>query len=211
MTNSTARVTADPKTRRRTQAERSAATREKILRAVSECIVEEGLAHTTAARIAERSGVTWGAAVHQFGDKDSLILAVLEHSIASYAESLHRSLAGGAETPRARVDLVVDETWRAFNEPSARVFMEIMLNGHWLRDEQQKGLREDVLVSVTRELWHDLFAEFGVDPAIIDTARKLTSATLLGMAIQALLGPRRPRFSREIETLKQSVLTMLGL
>jgi hypothetical protein len=53
--------------------------------------------------------------------------------------------------------------------------------------------------------------EFEVHPEVIDTARKLTFATLLGMAIQGMLGSRKPRFSREIETLKQSVLHMLEL
>ncbi|NIV48010.1 MAG: TetR family transcriptional regulator, partial [Gammaproteobacteria bacterium] len=63
-----------------TQAERSALTRETVIQAVVDCIVEEGINAATAARIAERSGVTWGAIVHQFGDKDSLLLAVVERS-----------------------------------------------------------------------------------------------------------------------------------
>ncbi len=197
--------------RRRTQAERSAATRERVIQAVSQCILAEGLANTTAARIAKHSGVTWGAIVHQFGDKDSVILAVLERSIAQYSDGLRQSLASGADSPRERIDLLVDETWRALNVPSAHVFLEIMLNGHLSRNEQQKGRQEEVIVSVTRELWRDLFGKFDVAPKDIETARKLTFATLLGMAIQAMLGPRRPRFTREIETLKQSVSNMLNL
>ena len=43
---------ADVKYRRRTQAERSAGTREKVIQAVIQCIAEEGLPNASAARIA---------------------------------------------------------------------------------------------------------------------------------------------------------------
>ena len=209
--NESRKKTATGRSRRRTQAERSALTREKVIQAVVDCIVEEGIHHTTAARIAERSGVTWGAIVHQFGDKDSLLLAVVERSFDNLSRSLHASLGEGSKTPRERISLLVDETWRRLNAPSFRAFLEIVLNSRIATDRTLKTRQEDIVVTLTRDIWSDLFGEFGVDPGVIDTARKLTFATLLGMAIQGMLGPRKPRFSREIETLKQSVLHMLEL
>jgi AcrR family transcriptional regulator len=197
--------------RRRTQAERSALTREKVMQAVVECIVEEGLQNTTAARIAQRSGVTWGAIVHQFGDKDSLLLAVMERSFEDLFRSLREAAAQGAPSPGERVSLLIDETWKRLNAPPFRAFLEIVLNSRVASDASLKSRQEELIVVLTRSIWSDLFSEFGVAPATIDTARKLTFATLLGLAIQGMMGPRRPRFSRELETLKRSLLHTLGL
>ena len=197
--------------KRRTQAERSALTREKVIQATVDCIVEEGINNATAAHIAERSGVTWGAIVHQFGDKDSLLLAVVEHSFENLSRSLHASLGEDSKTPRERISLLVDETWRRLNAPSFRAFLEIVLNSRIATDRTLKTRQENIVVTLTRDIWSDLFGEFEVQPGVIDTARKLTFATLLGMAIQGMFGPRKPRFSREIATLKQSVLHMLEL
>jgi len=197
--------------RRRTNAERSATTREKVIQAVVDCIAEEGLASTTASRIAERSGVTWGAIVHQFGDKDSLLLAVMRRGFDRMAKSLHEALARGATTPRDRVSLLVDETWKGLNAPSFRAFLEIVLHGRPGGDADWMSRQEDVVVSLTRNIWADLFGDFDLDPGAIDLARKLTFATLLGLAIQGMMGPRRPRFGRELETVKRNALHMLGL
>src|SRR5262249_56876784 len=71
---------------RRTQAERTAATRERILAAVVASIAEQGFQRTTASEIARRAGVTWGAVQHHFGAKEGILDAVLEDSVARLAE-----------------------------------------------------------------------------------------------------------------------------
>ncbi|MBW2313227.1 MAG: TetR family transcriptional regulator [Deltaproteobacteria bacterium] len=55
---------------RRSQAERSAETRTRILAAVIDSIADVGLQRSTAAEIACRAGVTWGAVQHHVGDKE---------------------------------------------------------------------------------------------------------------------------------------------
>jgi AcrR family transcriptional regulator len=197
--------------RRRTQSERSALTRERVLRAVVDCIAEEGLQKTTAARIAERSGVTWGAIVHQFGDKDSVLLAVMERSFENLSKNLLESLAEGPKSPRDRVSLLVDETWKRFTNPSFHAFLEIALHSRSAADGNRKSRQEAVIMSLAERIWSDLLGDLGGDPKTIDTARNLTFAALLGMAIQAMIGPREPRFTRELGALKQNVLRMLDL
>ncbi|MGA8126368.1 MAG: helix-turn-helix domain-containing protein, partial [Mycobacterium sp.] len=55
---------------RRTQAERSAAMRTRLLDATIECLVSYGYAGTTTPRVAERAGVTRGAQIHHFRSKE---------------------------------------------------------------------------------------------------------------------------------------------
>jgi AcrR family transcriptional regulator len=195
---------------RRSQAERSAYTRERVVQAVTDLIADEGIASATASRISSRAGVTWGAIAHQFGDKDSVLLAVAEHGFAQLSRSLTEGLDDGA-APRERMDVLIDETWRRLNTPSSLAFLEIVLNARNLDHGELRSRQEALVVTHTRQIWSDLFGEFDVDEKAIDTARKLTFATLLGMSIQNRLGPHKPRFSHEIETLKRMALNLLGL
>jgi AcrR family transcriptional regulator len=70
---------AAPATTRRTQAERSQATRERLMAATIECLMEEGYAGATTARIESRAGVSRGARLHHFPSKTDLLVAAVEH------------------------------------------------------------------------------------------------------------------------------------
>jgi len=196
---------------RRTQSERSAVTREKVIQAVIDCIVEQGLQNTTAARIVKRSGVTWGAIAHQFGDKDSLLLAVLEYSFELLSRNLMQSFHAETLSPRERVSVLITETWRRLHDPPSRAFLEIVLANRTASDRELKSRQEDMIVMLSTRIWTDLFGEFGIDPETIDAVRKLTFATLLGLSFQSTLGPRAPRFTRELAVLEENVLHTLGL
>jgi AcrR family transcriptional regulator len=66
------------KPERRTQAERSAATRGALLQAARELFAKDGYAATGRESIVERAGVTRGALYHHFADKEGLFRAVFE-------------------------------------------------------------------------------------------------------------------------------------
>jgi AcrR family transcriptional regulator len=63
---------------RRTQAERSAATRGALVKAARELFARDGYSATGREAIVERAGVTRGALYHHFGDKEGLFRAVFE-------------------------------------------------------------------------------------------------------------------------------------
>jgi len=65
-------------TQRRTQGERSGATRRALLSAARALFGEGGFARTGRDQIAERAGVTRGALYHHFGSKELLFRAVVE-------------------------------------------------------------------------------------------------------------------------------------
>ena len=65
-------------TKRRTQAERSEATRAALLEAGRELFAEHGYAAVSTGQIVSRSGLTRGALYHHFGGKRELFKAVFE-------------------------------------------------------------------------------------------------------------------------------------
>jgi AcrR family transcriptional regulator len=67
-----------PLTARRTQAERSEATRAALMQAARELFTTQGYAGTNREEIAAAAGVTRGALYHHFGSKEALFRAVVE-------------------------------------------------------------------------------------------------------------------------------------
>lgn len=64
---------------REPQQDRSRATRRRLLEACVECLAAMGWSATTVAVVAERAGVSRGAAQHHFPTREDLITAALEH------------------------------------------------------------------------------------------------------------------------------------
>jgi AcrR family transcriptional regulator len=71
--------TLEPPRQRRTQEERSAETRKRLLDAAIECLIELGYAATTTAVVAERAGVSRGAQLHHYPTKAELLAAAVDH------------------------------------------------------------------------------------------------------------------------------------
>ena len=65
--------------RRRTQEERSAETRTRLLDAAIECLLKLGYAGTTTTEIATRAKVSRGAQLHHYPTKQELLTAAVEH------------------------------------------------------------------------------------------------------------------------------------
>ena len=89
---------------RRTQAERSAAMRTRLLDATVECLVTYGYAGTTTQRVAELAGVTRGAQVHHFRSKEDLVVAAIEHLAEQRTQAAMREIGPRAGQPRSGVD-----------------------------------------------------------------------------------------------------------
>lgn len=65
----------------RTQAQRTAAMRERLLDAAVDSLVELGYARTSTQEIARRAGVSRGTQLHHFPTKESLVVASVEHLV----------------------------------------------------------------------------------------------------------------------------------
>src|ERR1700726_1497854 len=112
--------------RRRTQAERRAATRAALLDAAIECLVEAGYAKTTTGRIAERAGVSPGAVQYHFSSKAQLLGETIGHLRAKVAGEMFtfaRSLS--APSIRERHEQLLDRMWRIYRGPLFVALLEL--------------------------------------------------------------------------------------
>ncbi|MFF0817937.1 TetR/AcrR family transcriptional regulator [Rhodococcus sp. NPDC003318] len=101
----------------RTQAQRSAHTREKLLDATIESLVELGYAGTSTQGVAKRAGVSRGAQLHQFPTKISLVVAAVEYLV----EKRLAEILAAEPDPERGLDVLLD----AFSGPLFYAALEL--------------------------------------------------------------------------------------
>lgn len=195
---------------RRTHAERSAATRATILAAVIDVIARDGFQGLTAQRLAQRSGLTWGAVQHHFGGKDALLLAVLEDSFERFAERLERVDVAGTSVA-ARAALFVDLAWEHFRSRHYRATFEILLN--YLGREASRGAG-DWRIEMSRawdRVWSRIFADVALPRKRSLMLQHFTVSALSGLAATLMLQDQTAALPKgELDVLKATLARELG-
>lgn len=169
------------------QQDRSRATRRRLLEAAVDCLAERGWNGSTVTVVAERAGVTRGAAQHHFPTREDLFTAAVEHVTA---ERLAAVRAGTGELPPpgpARTEAVVDLLVRLYTGPLFRAALHL-----WVAAATEQPLRERIIAlenRVGRESHRAALDSLGVDgsaqgvresvQATLDLARGLGLANLL--------------------------------
>jgi AcrR family transcriptional regulator len=100
-------------------------TRAKIIDETVRCIAEEGFPAATAKHVAERAGVTWGVIQYHFGDRNGLLMAVVDDGVSRLVESLSTADVGDLPLP-ARLATVVDIAWDCYSSPTSMAAFEIL-------------------------------------------------------------------------------------
>ncbi|MEA2623997.1 MAG: hypothetical protein QOD06_42, partial [Candidatus Binatota bacterium] len=120
-------VAALPKIRR-TQGERSASTRSRLLDATIDSLAELGYAGTTTTVIAERAGVSRGAQLHHFPTKAELVTTAVEHLFQRRNQEFRTAMA---KLPPAvdRAEAAVDLLWAIFSGPTFYAWLELVVAG----------------------------------------------------------------------------------
>jgi AcrR family transcriptional regulator len=104
------RTSAAPRARR-TQADRSATTRDALVAAGRRLFAEQGFAEVPADAIVAAAGVTRGAMYHQFADKTALFDAVLEAVEADIARRLAEAVAAAGISDPVEALRHATRTW----------------------------------------------------------------------------------------------------
>jgi len=167
---------------RRTQQERTATTRARVLDATIEHLAECGYGRTTTVEVAERAGVSRGALVHHFSTRSDLVLAALEYLCERRLAELEAGMARLSENDD-RLGAFVDLMWSTFNGPLFAAQLEL-----WTAARTDPELYAR-LYPLERGFGKRL-AQLCADALGADAARpfyELTKHLMRGMAVERLL------------------------
>ncbi len=162
MATSPRKTQAKPK--KRTQAERYAETRRKIMDATVACIDSFGFPKTTMQKVAREAGFTVGAVQHHFPSKSDLLAAVLEDGFRNMSFELEHVLFVGKSLTE-RVSLFIDHCWLHYKTPAFQANLYILLG---MRNESPKALDEWMqgpladIANQGRELWLRVFDDINL-------------------------------------------------
>jgi AcrR family transcriptional regulator len=186
---------------RRTQEERSTATRERLLDATIECLIELGYAKTTTSEIVRRAGVSRGAQVHHFPTKAELVQSAIVH----LAHRQFAQLKAGLDQLNSRDDQfsgAIDLIWESYSGPLFTAALELIVAAR--TDESLrpavKGLEADIARAM-REMAGRPSDRSGAEKDVFD----LTVCLMQGLAFGRLLDRKPSREKRLLETWKRTV------
>ncbi|ONM49649.1 TetR/AcrR family transcriptional regulator [Nocardia donostiensis] len=123
--------------------DRSRATRQRLLEATIECLAETGWAAATVSVVAERAGVSRGAAQHHFPTREDLIMAALEHMFETRtAEAMAeaQAAAAGLEASVDRTQAVVTGLVESCTSPLFKAALQV-----WTHAAADPALRERIV------------------------------------------------------------------
>lgn len=191
---------------RRTQAERRAETRTRILEAVVESIDEIGFRRTTASEISRRSGLTWGAVQHHFGGKDGILAAVLEDSFDRFETLLAKDFDETAPL-EARIEVFIDRAWTHFASAHYRSTFEILLHSVGLEEPGGEPVWQGAMLSAWNRVWRRLFPDVKLGRGQTVMLQHYTISLLSGLASMQVLAGGESRFTRQELALLKKTLT----
>jgi AcrR family transcriptional regulator len=177
---------------RQPQQDRSRATRQRLLSAAVECLAELGWAGTTVQVVAERAGVSRGAAQHHFPTREDLVRGAIDRMSEIRAAEM-AAAAARLPTGRRRTEAVLGILFGLYSGPVFRAALQLwvaavaddLLHGQvapleaalgrqahrialdLLRvDERQPGVRETVQATL------DLVRGLGLADLLTDDSRR---------------------------------------
>lgn len=186
--------------------DRSRATRQRLLEAAVACLAEHGWAGSTVSVVAERAGVSRGAAQHHFPTREDLFTAAVEY-VAEERSTALRDLfpEGAAGDRRAVVSALVD----LYTGPLFRAALHL-----WVAASNEEQLRPRVteLESRVGRETHRIAVELlGADesaPGVRETVQGLLDMAR-GLGLANLLTDDRARRDKVVAQWTELVETAL--
>jgi AcrR family transcriptional regulator len=103
------------------------ASRQRVLDAAVQCILEQGLYRASSNAIAEQAGLSWGVIQYYFGTREALMLAVLEEGARRLTEAVQGAEITGA-TISERVECYMDIIDGYYGSPDYLVFTQVLIS-----------------------------------------------------------------------------------
>lgn len=195
---------------RRTQAERSALTRERVIEAAIWALRSKGYAGASIHVIRAEAGVSLGALQHQFPSKSSLMAAVLgrfgERRLARY-----RAAAQGARTNLERFSRILDCSWGLAQDNDFSAFLEIDLARR--SDPELDGEVTAILEQLDAQLTAFLYGEApepgAIDREAFEVLRAVNNMLIRGAALNLAVHHAGAMTLEAIDAVKPLILELL--
>jgi AcrR family transcriptional regulator len=195
---------------RRSQADRSAATRAKVIAAASDVLRAQGYSGATMHAIRDAAGMSLGAIQHQFPTKAKIMAAVaIEFStyrIEVYADAIRRG-----RTPRESMENLIDANFEMVGRPEMAALLEI----HLAR-RNDPDLDREVGPSTRRfdrrvRLWaYKILHAAGIQEAEVHrNLQLLNNAVTRGLTVEYIRNPNAPAIERSIRIWKTHLLELI--
>ncbi|BCJ41039.1 putative TetR-family transcriptional regulator [Actinoplanes ianthinogenes] len=191
---------------RRTQAQRSEATRLRILDATCQSLVERGYAETTTAEVLARADVPRGTLLHHFPTKVDLLVASVQHVARRRLDALAAELSALPDDAD-ELDAFIDGVWHHFSAPLFWAALEL-----WNAARTDAELRA-ALMPVEKEIFGVLHerasALLGDDPRV-PTVVQMTFEVMTGLVMTGIVSGELGRRELLIRRWKRAAAILLG-
>ena len=195
---------------RRTQEERSAETRAKLVAAMLDCLQEVGAARTSTNMVAERAGVSRGALTHHYASKEELLVDAVEHLLKEASRDI-RGLAEDVRAARLDLDGFLDRVCEMYLGRLLQITLE-----HVTEARHNEHLRARLVV-VVREfhaeldnIWREFFSRTELSSADAETILNMTLCMFRGMGVQTVLRDDPDYYQRLLNAWKTHVRLMVA-
>jgi AcrR family transcriptional regulator len=183
---------------RRTQQERSAASRDKLSRAAFELIRDEGYASFRVATVAKAAGVSQGRQLHHFPNKDAIALAAVEYGtrLAQARTAANLQAFSAADDP---VTAIADDSKDYYFSASFDVALDVAksASGHRALLGSIRALSRNYR-DYAEQSWRAVLIDRGWPEQHAEDVIALTTGLVRGFAVRRMIRPDRGQYDRLI-------------
>ena len=196
--------------KRRTQEERSAATRNKLIDATIDLLMEVGLSGCSLAAVARRARMTTGALQHQFSTRAHLMRAVIAERL--FRTDRHIDLdSRHSGTLDDRCRELVRVQWQIYGSPKYMAIWEIIFGSrsapeikHEIVSWQRDATR------IHQALLAESFADLALDEPMLRSIQYFLNAQLRGLALLRTVEDERADISEQLDMLIDMLVAYLA-
>jgi AcrR family transcriptional regulator len=196
---------------RRTNEQRSAETRARILDATIDCLAELGYARTTTTEIADRAGVSRGAQLHHYPTKADLVTAAMGHLFDQREQEFRKAIAQVPPGPD-RASRAIDLLWKIVSGRTFFAWLELAVAAR--TDEELRNAMNVLSVRTTaniQRVFKELFPPPAVPSPVYELAPYFVFSTMHGIALDQLVVRDEKRWPDLLDLLKKlSTLVVPG-
>jgi AcrR family transcriptional regulator len=189
--------------------DRAVATRQRLLDAAVDELMEFGYAPLTTSAVAHRAGVSRGAQQRYFPRKEVLVSEAVRHLAQRQVHDLREQIAG---TPkgRARAQRALDVVFEQYSGRRFAVMIELALASRGDPDLQRIVAEQERTTSrAAQESAHEIFGAEVAGTASFAQRWAMTLGTVRGVALLLMLGHPRESVERQWSFARRELLRIL--